>query len=113
MKTKKNKTEKMKNSEKSWMNFIFLISLIAFVSCQKEEPQKIVANTSVTFDSYQGEKQVAQQATEDNFDDLKEQKKDESCATTEDIEKELEKKAKSLKAVSLQGGSDSDCTVGE
>jgi hypothetical protein len=85
------------------MKSLFLMILcLAFFSCQKTEVNPPL-NTS-TDDAF---KASATTAAEDDFSDLK-QKKDESCdgKTAEEIVKKEE-----TKAVSLQGGNESDCVV--
>jgi hypothetical protein len=85
------------------MKSLFLTILcLAFFSCQKTE-----VNPALSTSTGNALEATTTTAAEDDFSDLK-QKKDESCdaKTAEEIVKKEE-----TKAVSLQGGTESDCVV--
>lgn len=76
-------------------NLFFLLSLV-LISCQQET--KVAADTS------------AVQKIEPSADVVFDKKKDESCDTEEDLEKQIEEAKKKPEAFKLQGG-DSGCST--
>lgn len=89
------------------MNKLFLISLILFVSCNKEE-QVVTPKKQVEYDFSKNSNSVSAQSSDD-FSDLK-KLDDESCETEEEIKEKLVKPKQ--EAFQLQGG-DSGCDINE
>lgn len=86
------------------MKKIILLSLLIFVSCNKEEV--IPVKTNVQYDFTKNENSMA---ANDDFSDLKKMD-DESCETEEEIKEKLVKPKQT--AFKLQGG-DTGCDISE
>ena len=80
---------------------LIAFSLILF-SCNKEE-------SSLPSNSTSSSSALSSANDPNDFSDL-EKKDDESCDTTEDLEKKIEEKAKKQEAFKLQGG-DEGCST--
>lgn len=83
--------------------FFILGIITSFASCNKED-----GSAQSSLSTQESASSAVSSGTED-FSDL-EKKKDESCDTTEDLEKKIEEKAKKQEAFKLQGG-DPGCTT--
>jgi len=87
---------------------LVLISLLIFVSCQKEQKLPPVKRSQAPAQYDFSKKNTKSQNASDDFSDLKKKKEDESCDTEEEITKKLAEPKQ--EAFQLQGG-DSGCDV--